>query len=345
MGISSLLKNDLSQSIQLKCTNIRALIIRQKYDSALSTATNLLRWHKENNEIVELRAIALFRNGSTDSAIKHLQQILRKDPDNKRTKILFKWFKKIGRSKDTANKAFKSNEWEKAVCLYSDLLLMDRSNLKFNCVIYSNRAAVYLKKKEWDNAYLDSSKAIDLDPCYIKAYGRRIQSLYGLERYDEAVGDAERALNLDPTSNDLKQQLRESKVELKKSKRKNYYKILGVHKDATEKDIKKAFRKMAIKWHPDKFANDTEENRKKAEERFKEIGEAYEVLKDPKMKQRYDAGVDPDQLKGGMPGFGMGGGVDISHIFDLLGGMQGGHHFHSQGGAHPGPQNFTFRFG
>ena len=71
--IQSLLSNDLSQSINLKCTNIRALIIKQNYDSALSTATNVLRWNKDNNDVMKLRAIALFRNGSTDSAIKHLQ--------------------------------------------------------------------------------------------------------------------------------------------------------------------------------------------------------------------------------------------------------------------------------
>eukprot|EP01084_Bolivina_argentea_P030170 55952_1 len=322
--INSLLTNDLSRSIELKCTNIRALIIKQNYDAALSNATNLLRWNKDNNRVTELRAIALFRNGNSDSAIKHLQQILRKDPDNKSIKQLFKLFKKIGRAKEAANKAFKASDLDIAVTKYTECLTLDVTNLKFNCIIYANRAAVWLKKKEWNKAYKDASTAIVLDDSYIKAYGRRLQALYGLDRYDEAVGDAEKALKLDPTSNDLKQQLRDAKIELKKSKRKNYYKILGVEKDATEKEIKKGFRKMAMIWHPDKFASESEEKQNAAEEKFKEIGEAYEVLKDPKMKQRYDSGVDIDQLKsGGFGGFG-GGGVDISHIFDLLGGMGGG---------------------
>eukprot|EP00486_Rosalina_sp_Unknown_P000486 CAMPEP_0201566146 /NCGR_PEP_ID=MMETSP0190_2-20130828/5713_1 /ASSEMBLY_ACC=CAM_ASM_000263 /TAXON_ID=37353 /ORGANISM="Rosalina sp." /LENGTH=585 /DNA_ID=CAMNT_0047984447 /DNA_START=99 /DNA_END=1856 /DNA_ORIENTATION=+ len=358
--INSLLSNDVSQSVEMKCINIKALIIKQNYDGALSQATNVLRWNKNNSEVTKLRAIALFRNGSTDSAIKHLQQILRKDPDNKDVKVLFKTFKSIGRAKEAGNKAFKSNDLDEAIVKYTECLKLDPTNLKFNSVLYSNRAAIFLKKKKWQLAYDDATIAVDMDPAYIKAYGRRIQSLYGLERYDEAVGDAEKALRLDPSSNDLKQQLRQAKIELKKSKQKNYYKILGVEKDATEKEIKKGFRKMAMKWHPDKFASEGEEEQKKAEEKFKEIGEAYEVLKDPKMKQRYDAGVDPENLKGGMPGFGMGGGVDISHIFDLLGGMGGGggmgghpgfQHFSSggHGGGHGGHghggQNFTFRFG
>ena len=71
--IASLLSNDLSQSLDLKCTNIRAQIIKQNYEAALSTATNVLRWNKNNSEITKLRAISLFKNGNSDSAIKHLQ--------------------------------------------------------------------------------------------------------------------------------------------------------------------------------------------------------------------------------------------------------------------------------
>ena len=153
------------------------------------------------------------------------QQILRKDPDNKEARQLFKYLKSIGRAKEAGNAAFKSNELDSAITKYTECLSMDRTNLKFNCVIYANRAAVWLKKKEWQNAYDDASSAIELDSSYIKAYGRRIQALYGLDRYDEAVGECERALKLRKqamqrgTSNDLKQQLRESKIELKKSKR------------------------------------------------------------------------------------------------------------------------------
>ena len=70
------------------------------------------------------------------------------------------------------------------------------------------------------------------------------------------------------------------------TEKKDYYEVLGVPKDATEQQIRKAYHKLALKWHPDK----NPDNRKEAEEKFKEIGEAYSVLSDPKKRNEYDNG-------------------------------------------------------
>ena len=66
--------------------------------------------------------------------------------------------------------------------------------------------------------------------------------------------------------------------------KKDYYEVLGVSKDATKDEIRKAYKKLALKWHPDK----NPENKKEAEEKFKEIAEAYSVLSDPDKKKEYD---------------------------------------------------------
>jgi DnaJ-class molecular chaperone len=68
----------------------------------------------------------------------------------------------------------------------------------------------------------------------------------------------------------------------------DYYKILGVNKEATDAEIKKAYRKLALKWHPDKNPN----NRQEAEEKFKKINEAYSVLSDKDKRRQYDRGGD-----------------------------------------------------
>lgn len=84
---------------------------------------------------------------------------------------------------------------------------------------------------------------------------------------------------------------------------KNYYDILGVSKNASDAEIKKAFRKLCLKYHPDKVKSSDPKKIKEAEEKFKEINEAYQTLSDPKKKTHYDQ-------FGSMEGFGEAGGFD-----------------------------------
>jgi len=97
----------------------------------------------------------------------------------------------------------------------------------------------------------------------------------------------------------------------------NYYEILGVSRDATPDQIKKAYRQLAMKLHPD-VATEPD-----AADRFKKVAEAYEVLQDPKKRDLYDRGGDP--LGGGMGGFNGGfggGGFDFSNLVDAMFGTQ-----------------------
>jgi len=83
--------------------------------------------------------------------------------------------------------------------------------------------------------------------------------------------------------------------------KKDYYSILGVPKDATDDDLKKAYRVLASKWHPDKQPDEAE--KKKVEEKFKEVKEAYEILTDPQKRAIYDQGGDPHGPAGGFQGW------------------------------------------
>ncbi len=122
-----------------------------------------------------------------------------------------------------------------------------------------------------DDCIDDCSKAIELDDSYIKAYARRAKAYMDKEDYESAVNDYEKVYKLDKTKGKFKflfygtvfyvhlicgkklehlQLLKDAKLELKKSKRKDYYKILGVSKTANDDEIKKAYRKRALAHHP-----------------------------------------------------------------------------------------------
>ena len=98
--------------------------------------------------------------------------------------------------------------------------------------------------------------------------------------------------------------------------KRDYYEVLGLDRNASEADLKKAYRRMAMKYHPDKNPDDTE-----AEKVFKEAAEAYEVLSDENKKSRYDQ-FGHAGMKGGA-GFG-GGGMNMEDIFSHFGDIFGG---------------------
>ncbi|MFW5566595.1 MAG: molecular chaperone DnaJ [Prevotella sp.] len=103
--------------------------------------------------------------------------------------------------------------------------------------------------------------------------------------------------------------------------KRDYYEVLGVSKNATEDEIKKAYRKLAIKYHPDRNPGD-----KEAEEKFKEAAEAYDVLHDSQKRQRYDQfGFEGLEGGSGFGGFGGSGGFSMDDIFSAFGDIFGGH--------------------
>merc|ERR1712233_103952 len=109
--------------------------------------------------------------------------------------------------------------------------------------------------------------------------------------FDEAIGDYRAALERDEGFSRAKDGMAKAQKLQKQAGKRDYYKILGVKRTATKKEISKAYKKLAMQWHPDKFQE--EEDKKKAEKKFMDIAAAKEVLTDEEMRQKFDQGEDP----------------------------------------------------
>ena len=118
--------------------------------------------------------------------------------------------------------------------------------------------------------------------------------------------------------------------------KRDYYEVLGIAKSASEDDIKQAYRKAALKWHPDRWVSGTDAEKKTAEANFKEASEAYSVLSDPQKRAKYDqfgfAGVDPSAAPDFSQGFGS--------LNDILNNLFGGAFGFGGGGGFGGFESF-----
>jgi DnaJ family protein C protein 3 len=160
-------------------------------------------------------------------------------------------------------------------------------------------------------------------------------SLYGLiskaqghmeaGAYEAAISALNTAKEHHPGAQQINQLLQNAQIELKRSKTKDYYKVLGLPRDADELQIKAAYRRMVKLHHPDK-AHKQGITKEEAEKKMASVNEAYEVLSDPELKSRYDRGDDPNdheqQRQNPFQGSPFAGGHSFGHSHGHGGGPQ-----------------------
>jgi len=340
-------------SARTKTSRAECLAFLGRYAEAQEAANSILQFDTINADAIYVRGLCLYYEDNVDRAFTHFTQVLRMAPDHGKAKAIYRKAKSLKQKKEEGNTAFKSGQLNDALKLYSEALEIDPCNRITNAKLYFNRATVAARLGKLKESIEDCDKAIELDSNYTKAILRRAKSYMETEQYEEAVRDYEKLSKGDRHNGEYRKLLQQAKLELRKSKRKDYYKILGVDKNANDEDVKKAYRKRAMVHHPDRHSGATDEEKKEHETKFKEVGEAYAVLSDSKKRQRYDTGQDLDE-EGGMHAHD----IDPNSIFQAFfgGGMHpgmGGAHGHGGqqqyfsfgGGGGGGPQSFSFQFG
>lgn len=193
--------------------------------------------------------------------------------------------------KKRGNAAFKDAQWETACAAYTraaeaDVLRVDR---EMAAAVLGNRSAARRKLAMYDDALADAEESLRLWPGYTKARFRRALVLMQFERYAEALADLRVVQREDPSIAGLSEWVLRAE-HWGASKQKNHYVVLGAPMDATPEEIKRAHKRMALKWHPDKASAGC--SKELCEERFKAIQEAFEFLsaQDAHRRDLYDFG-------------------------------------------------------
>eukprot|EP01147_Barroeca_monosierra_P010596 gene10596-2719_t len=299
-------------STQFKLKKAFILLKADRVGEASRLVSGVLQENSMDSEALYIRGLCMLHSGDIDQGAAHFKRALQSNPDHAPSRKMLK---------EEGNAAFKTGDWQTALDHYNSILACAKDMKLFVAKIYFNKAMVLWKLGNLEEAVDNCTKALECDSNYSKPLLKRAELYLQLEEFEAAIQDYQRACEDDPSNRSLREQLRHAKLELKKSKRKNYYKILGVAKDASDHEIKKAYKRAAMGCHPDRVPA---EQKEQAEAKFKELGEAYGVLSDRQQKMRYDNGEDLEDIQGG----GRGANVNVNDLFaQVFGGGMGGFHF------------------
>jgi len=294
--------------------------------------------------------------GDLDKGIAQLSKCLQSDPDSKLCSRLRKQEKRFEKSvkkmeqleaKRQLNSAAKVlvGEGEEAGLLVE--VKKQFEQLQADGTIHKNApmglynglvekaCELYVELNNKKRAGDHCNEALTFNPTCLPGLLHRAQAQLDSDDFEPAIETLNQAKEHHGNQNKINEMLQKAHTLLKRSKTKDYYKVLGVTRDADERTIKKAYRSLVKQFHPDKAASQGT-SKEDAEKKVVALNEAYEVLSDPEKKQQFDNGHDPNDPSGGSPfqGSPFGQGAGGQPIFFQSGGNPFG-----GGGA-----NFKFHF-
>ncbi|KAL0375095.1 UNVERIFIED_CONTAM: DnaJ protein P58IPK [Sesamum radiatum] len=311
-----------------KLLKVRLLLASKDYSNAISETGYLLKEDEDNLEALLLRGRAYYYLADHDVATRHYQKGLRLDPEHGELKKAYFGLRNLLKKTKSAEDNASKGKLRLAVEEYKAALALDPNHTAHNIHLHLGLCKVFVKLGRGKDAVTSCTEVLEIDQDLVEALVQRGEAKLLVEDWEGAVADLKSASEKSPQDMSIRETLMKAERSLKLSQRKDWYKILGVSKTASISEIKKAYKKLALQWHPDKNVD----NREEAEAKFREIAAAYEILGDEEKRTRYDNGEDIDDN-----GMGMGGGG-----FNHFGGGAQQFTFHFEGGFPGGFGGFHF---
>lgn len=256
---------------------LRADMHLENHD-ALAAITDI-RWatklQSDNTQGYYKLASLLYQMGHATDALKSIRECLKLDPEHKDCFPLYKNIKKVEKFLTDADLALEAGKYAECIESAEKALKNEKTVQK---IIYEAKklmCSCTSKDEQTEEAVKYCSEALELDQDP-NIYCDRAEAYLQSELYDDAIRDFKSALEINQQFERAKEGIQKAERLQKQMERRDYYKILGVKKTASKKEITKAYRKAAQKWHPDNYPND-EKMKKVAEKKFMDIAAAKEV--------------------------------------------------------------------
>lgn len=257
--------------------------------SAISDIRSTTKLRSDNTAGFFRLAVLYYQRGEPSESLKEVRECLRLDPEHKDCFPHYKIVKKVDKLISDAQEDINNKDYEDCINSANKVLKLETSV----------KMIIFLAKEKLCHCYLHTDQlSVSLQSCREAleinkdpgVYCDRAEAYINSEMFDDAIHDYQEALELDENYNRAKEGKQRAQKLQKQAERRDYYKILGVSRTANKKDIIKAYRKAAQKWHPDNFQGD---EKKIAEKKFIDIAAAKEVLTDQEKRNKYDNGEDP----------------------------------------------------
>uniref|UniRef100_A0A8C7ESZ6 DnaJ homolog subfamily C member 3 n=1 Tax=Neovison vison TaxID=452646 RepID=A0A8C7ESZ6_NEOVI len=260
----------------------------RKAISDLKAASKL---KNDNTEAFYKISTLYYQLGDHELSLSEVRECLKLDQDHKRCFAHYKQVKKLNKLIESAEELIRDGRYTDATSKYESVMKTEPSVSEYTIRSKERICHCFSKDEKPVEAIRVCSEVLQVEPDNVNALKDRAEAYLIEEMYDEAIQDYETAQEHNENDQQIREGLEKAQRLLKQSQKRDYYKILGVKRNAKKQEIIKAYRKLALQWHPDNFQN--EEEKKKAEKKFIDIAAAKEVLSDPEMRKKFDDGEDP----------------------------------------------------
>ncbi|CAE6460645.1 unnamed protein product [Rhizoctonia solani] len=346
-----------SQLRELRANCALALGDLEQAAADLTRLTHLMT--PTSHMFVRIANLTYFLLAPTPQALGTVKKCLQLDPDSKHCRNAHRIYKRLDKEQSKLERLVDAEDWRTLAKLivgvkgqggladmFDAALEEGTKHLHLPTSIVPKKHSLRRQRIYWaacksyttlelpTKAEIWCDEVLHMDPEDPDALEGKAAGLMVKEEWEEAVRTLEKAFDITGrTSRTIAERLEKARRLLKQSRNKDYYKVLGVSRDADERTIKKAYRKATLTAHPDKGGS---------EAKMAAVNEAYEVLSKPELRARFDNGDDPNDPTSGHGGHGFPGGFPGGGF--QHGGMPFQNMFFGQGGGRGGQQQYHFQW-